>query len=99
MIRIERLYNLIEKPLITEKSVSAAGSQRRHSFRVAVDATKGEISAAVSKLFSVKVESVNVISVKGKKKNTRGIAGCRKDWKKAVVKLAPGNDIDFAGSS
>ncbi len=99
MIRIERLYNLIEKPLITEKSVSAASGQRRHSFRVATDATKKEIAAAVAKLFSVEVESVSVISVKGKRKNSRGISGCRKNWKKAVVKLAPGSDIDFAGSA
>ena len=99
MIRSERLYNLIEKPLVTEKSHSAADNHRRHSFRVATDATKREIAAAVTKLFSVEVESVSVILVKGKRKISRGIPGRRKNWKKAVVKLTPGSDIKFAGKA
>ena len=57
-------------------------------FRVALDATKPEIKAAVERLFGVKVEAVNTVVMKGKTKRFRGRAGQRSDWKKAMVRLA-----------
>jgi large subunit ribosomal protein L23 len=71
------------------------GSQYNQvSFRVAPDATKPEIKAAVEQLFNVKVKAVNTVVVKGKTKRFRGIAGRRSDWKKAIVSLAEGSTID-----
>ena len=63
--------------------------------RVAGDATKPEIKAAVEALFKVRVEQVRVLNVKGKTRRTKNGVGRRSDWKKAYVRLAPGQDIDF----
>ena len=64
-------------------------------FRVATDATKPEIKAAVELLFKVDVESVQVANVKGKVKRFKGATGRRKGWKKAYVSLKPGQEINF----
>ena len=64
-------------------------------FRVADDATKPEIKAAVELLFKVKVKSVQVTNVKGKEKKTGRIMGRRRNWKKAYVSLAQGQEINF----
>jgi large subunit ribosomal protein L23 len=88
-----RWYEIIRSPVITEK----ATRQSEHgqvSFRVAADATKPEIKAAVEGLFNVKVTAVNTIRVKGKTKRFRGRPGQRPDYKKAVVSLAEGQTID-----
>jgi large subunit ribosomal protein L23 len=63
--------------------------------RVANDASKPEIKAAVEALFKVRVEQVRVLNVKGKERRTRHGVGRRSDWKKAYVRLAVGQDIDF----
>jgi large subunit ribosomal protein L23 len=89
----ERMYDLIVAPVITEKSTM--GSERNQvTFKVALDATKPEIKAAVENLFKVQVKAVNTLIVKGKTKRFRGIMGRRSDYKKAVITLAPGQVID-----
>ncbi|MDG1772653.1 MAG: 50S ribosomal protein L23 [Oceanicoccus sp.] len=89
----ERLYTVLKGPHISEK---AAMGEDQVVFRVAVDATKLEVKHAVEKLFKVTVENVQTVNVKGKvKRNKFGLAA-KSSWKKAYVRLAQGQDIDFA---
>jgi large subunit ribosomal protein L23 len=90
----ERMYQVIVSPVVTEKA-TRLNELSQVTFRVALDATKPEIKAAVEKLFSVKVEAVNTVVMKGKTKRFRGREGCRSDWKKAIVKLQGGQSIDL----
>lgn len=93
----QRLYQVLLAPHVSEKTTVAAEMQGRHTFRVARNATKLEIRKAVEKLFDVKVDSVQVINVNGKVKRFGRSVGRRSDWKKAVVRLAEGQDLDFTG--
>ena len=86
-------YDVIRKPVITEKSTMAS-EHGAVVFEVAIDAAKPEIKAAVEGLFGVKVKAVNTTITKGKTKRFRGIKGKRKDVKKAYVTLEEGNTID-----
>lgn|SRR5690606_16819441 len=88
-----RHYDTILSPVITEKS-TLLSEQNKVVFRVAGDATKDEIAAAVEALFKVQVTKVNTVVVKGKTKRFRGIKGRRNDVKKAIVTLAEGQSID-----
>lgn len=88
-----RWYEVIRGPIITEKA-TRMNENGQIAFRVASDATKPEIKAAVEGLFKVKVTAVNTINVKGKVKRFRGREGQRSDYKKAVVSLAEGQTID-----
>lgn len=92
----ERLYKIVLGPVISEKSAMMGEAASQVVFKVASDAQKPEIKAAVEQLFNVKVESVKTMVVKGKTKRTRYGMGCRSDWKKAYVRLEQGQDIDFA---
>ncbi len=92
-----RMYEVIRAPHISEKATGLADKHRQIVFEVKIDATKPEIKAAVEKLFNVQVAAVTVATVKGKRKQSGRIAGRRQDWKKAYVKLKPGQDIDFMG--
>jgi large subunit ribosomal protein L23 len=92
----ERLFKVLLGPHITEKAASATGSATQVAFKVATDASKLEVKKAVEKLFEVKVEGVRVINVKGKTRRTKTGMGKRSDWKKAYVRLADGQDIDFS---
>ncbi len=94
----ERLMKVILAPLITEKTQFLADKNSQIGFRVAVDATKPEIKAAVEELFNVKVKGVTVANMKGKKKRFGRIEGKRKGWKKAYVALEEGQDISFVGA-
>ena len=88
-----RAYAIILSPVITEKSTR--GSEHSQiTFRVAPDATKPEIKAAVESLFEVKVKAVNTLRQRGKVKRFRGRLGKRPDYKKAIVSLAEGHMID-----
>ncbi|HLH11111.1 MAG TPA: 50S ribosomal protein L23 [Methylovirgula sp.] len=89
----ERHYDLIVSPVITEKA-TAASEHNKVIFKVRKDATKPEIKAAVERLFDVKVEAVNTLVRKGKKKVFKGVRGVQSDVKKAVVTLAEGQSID-----
>ena len=98
MINEERLLKVLLAPNISEKATLAAEASNTVVFKVATDATKAEIKAAVEKLFEVSVISVNTLNVKGKEKRTGARVGRRNDWKKAYVTLAEGSDIDFVGA-
>jgi len=95
----ERLMKVLLGPLMSEKSANAADNARQFTFKVTTDATKPEIAAAVELLFDVTVDKVQTIRVKGKSKRFGQIQGRRKDWKKAVVRLAEGQDIDFGAGA
>jgi large subunit ribosomal protein L23 len=90
-----RHYDTILSPVITEKA-TVLSEQNKVVFKVAMDSTKDEISAAIESLFKVNVTKVNTMIVKGKTKRFRGIMGRRNDIKKAIVTLAPGQSIDIA---
>ncbi|MEM7441467.1 MAG: 50S ribosomal protein L23 [Pseudomonadota bacterium] len=87
------LYDVIRKPIVTEKSTMASENNAL-VFEVAIDANKPLIKEAVETLFSVKVKAVNTVIAKGKVKRFRGRPGKRKDVKKAYVTLEEGNMID-----
>ena len=91
----ERLMQVLLAPQISEKATYIADKFEQVVFRVASDATKPEIKAAVELLFKVKVEGVQVANVKGKVKRFKGATGRRKGWKKAYVSLKPGQEINF----
>jgi len=91
----ERIYKVLLGPHISEKATIVAEGSEQVVFRVAKDATKPEIKAAVEKLFNVKVESVNVLNQKGKTKRTMRGMGKRSDVRKAYARLADGSEIDF----
>lgn len=93
----QRLYQIILTPHISEKTAIAAEMEERHTFRVANDASKLEVRKAVEKLFDVNVKSVQILNVRGKTKRFGAAEGKRSDWKKAIVRLAEGQDIDFTG--
>ena len=93
----ERLMKIILAPHVSEKSSSLADTHNQYTFKVTLDAKKPEIKAAIELLFKVKVKSVQVCRVKGKRKVFKRIPGKRKDWKKAYVSLEEGSDIDFTG--
>lgn len=95
-MNIERLYKVLLGPHISEKSSVAGELANSYTFKVVPDATKPEIKAAVEELFDVKVLAVNTLNVKGKVKRTMRGTSRRKNWKKAVVRLAEGQTIDFA---
>ena len=99
MINEERLLKVLRAPHISEKATMAAEKANTIVFKVAKDATKKEIKAAVEKLFEVEVKSVNTLVAKGKTKRQGMREGRRSDWKKAYVILKEGQDIDFAGSA
>lgn len=86
-------YDVIRKPIITEKA-SMASENGAVVFEVAIDANKPQIKEAVEALFGVKVKAVNTVVTKGKVKRFRGTIGTRNDVKKAYVTLAEGNTID-----
>jgi len=86
-------YDVIRKPIITEKATMASETGAV-VFEVAMDANKPQIKEAVETLFGVKVKAVNTTITKGKTKRFRGMAGKRKDVKKAYVTLEEGNTID-----
>lgn len=94
----ERLMKVLLAPHISEKSTVAADSNQQFVFKVVPDANKLEIKRAVELMFDVKVDAVQVSNVKGKSKRFGQVAGRRADWKKAYVKLQPGQDIDFASA-
>jgi large subunit ribosomal protein L23 len=93
-LNAERMYQVIVSPVVTEKA-TRLNEFSQVTFRVALDATKPEIRAAVEHLFGVKVEAVNTVVMKGKTKRFRGREGRRSDWKKAVVRLQAGQSIDL----
>ena len=91
----EAMYDIVRAPVITEKA-TALSERNQVVFRVAIDANKLQIKAAVETLFGVKVLGVNTLVQKGKTKRFRGRPGVRSDVKKAFVQLAEGQSIDLS---
>jgi large subunit ribosomal protein L23 len=91
----EAMYRVIRSPVVTEKATQLS-ERNQIVLRVALDATKPQIKAAVQGLFGVKVLAVNTLVAKGKTKRFRGRPGVRSDVKKAYVQLAPGDSIDLS---
>jgi large subunit ribosomal protein L23 len=94
----ERLMKVLLAPQISEKAIYVADKNEQVIFRVAPDATKPEIKAAVELMFKVSVDTVQVANVKGKVKRMGRYVGRRNNWKKAYVCLAAGQEINFAAS-
>ena len=92
----ERLMNVVLAPVVSEKSTRVADKNRQYVFRVADNATKPEVKAAIELLFKTKVQSVTVLNVHGKEKRFGRFMGRRRNWKKAYVRLAAGQEINFA---
>ena len=95
---IDQLMNVVLAPVVSEKGTFVADKFRQYVFRVADSATKPEIKAAVELMFKTKVEAVTVSNVKGKKKRFGRMMGRRNNWKKAYVRLAEGQEINFAAT-
>ncbi|AOZ51450.1 50S ribosomal protein L23 [Chromobacterium vaccinii] len=94
----ERLLQVILAPIVSEKSTMIAEKNQQVAFRVATNATKPEIKAAVEMLFNVKVDGVSTVNVKGKVKRFGRSTGRRSDWKKAYVSLVEGQELDLTAS-
>ncbi|MDX8397586.1 MAG: 50S ribosomal protein L23 [Mariprofundaceae bacterium] len=86
--------NTLRQPVITEKSYIARGESNQYIFRVAREASKLDVKAAVEAIFEVNVEKVQVINVPGKEKRRGAHVGRRSGYRKAVVRLAEGQSID-----
>ncbi|RLB11139.1 MAG: 50S ribosomal protein L23 [Deltaproteobacteria bacterium] len=92
------IYEVIKGPHITEKATILKENNRQVVFKVHPDATKIDIKRAVETIFKTKVLKVRTIRVKGKKKRFGRIVGKKPDWKKAIVTIAPGEDMEkFSG--
>ena len=94
----EQLMNIVLAPVVSEKSTFVADKNRQYVFRVADRATKPEIKAAVELMFKTKVDSVTVSNVKGKERRFGRLVGRKRSWKKAYVRLAEGQEINFAAT-
>ena len=94
----DRLMNVVLAPVVSEKSTLVADKNRQYVFRVADNATKPLVKAAIELLFKTKVQSVTVLNVKGKEKRFGRFMGRRRNWKKAYVRLAAGQEINFAAT-
>lgn len=91
---MSRIYDIIKRPIVTEKTTTVLGGNKV-VFEVALDANKNQIREAVERLFDVTVEGVNTSVMAGKRKRTGRIFGKRSNWKKAVITLKDGDQIDF----
>ena len=87
------LYDVIKRPLVTEKGVAKKDDHRTLCFQVAADANKTQIRHAVEAAFKVKVEDVRTITTAGKLRRRGRFTGYRSDWKKAYVRLKPGQKM------
>jgi len=96
--RADRLMNVVLAPVVSEKSTFVADKNRQYVFRVADRATKPEIKAAIELMFKTKVEDVTVLNVRGKERRFGRFSGRRRNWKKAYVRLAAGQEINFAAT-
>ena len=90
----ERMYQIVRLPHVSEKTARLQAESNQYVFEVQRDANKDEIREAVEALFDVKVEAVQVLNQKGKRKTFRFRAGVQKSWKKAYVRVAAGQTIE-----
>jgi large subunit ribosomal protein L23 len=94
---MRNLHQVLRRPLVTEKSTALKADSNKVVFEVAPEANKKEIKQAIEKIFEVKVTGVNTSITRGKMKRVGRHIGFRKNWKKAVVTLEPGTDLDVFG--
>ena len=92
----KNIYNIIKNPVVTEKTTKIA-ENNQFVFKVDVSSSKESIKMAVEKIFKVKVKSINTIKIKGKTKIFKGTKGRRADYKKAIVSLKEGENLDYSG--
>lgn len=91
------IFSIIRRPLVTEKSAALKAEANKIVFEVLADATKTDIRNAVEKSFDVTVTDVSTMNFRGKNKRVGRTLGRRQNWKKAVVTLKEGDDIDVLG--
>jgi large subunit ribosomal protein L23 len=87
------IYDVIKRPIVTEKGVAKKDAEQTLCFEVAPNANKTQVKAAVETLFKVKVDEVRTVNNRGKLRRRGRYAGFRSDWKKAYVRLKPGQKI------
>lgn len=92
---MSQLYNVIKKPLLTEKGTDLKEGMNKYLFEIDRRANKIEVKSAVEKIFNVKVDAVHTISVKGKNKRVGRSFGKESNWKKAIVTLRAGEKIEI----
>jgi|694.fasta_scaffold61877_4 large subunit ribosomal protein L23 len=92
------MYNILKRPIITEKNTLQVHLQNEYAFEVPVSANRTEIKQAVEKLFKVKVLRVNTLVCRKSSRKLGRVPGERKLWKKAIVKLKEGDKLDFVAS-
>jgi len=95
MGKVNDPYRIIRKPLLTEKCHDLKEKHNQVAFRVDPGATKGDIKAAVERIFKAKVAAVNTVNITGKEKRLGKNIGRRSSWKKAIVTLKPGEKIEI----
>jgi large subunit ribosomal protein L23 len=94
----EQLMNVVLAPVVSEKSTFVADKNRQYVFRVADRATKPQVKAAVELMFKTKVDGVTLLNVRGKERRFGRLSGRKRSWKKAYVRLAEGQEINFAAT-
>ena len=92
---MKHVFDVIKKPLFTEKGMDMKESDNKILIQVNADANKHEIKQAMKEIFKVKVDKVNVVNIKGKKRRYGKSIGMRSDKRKAIVTLKPGEKLDF----
>ena len=93
---MNNLYNIVIAPIITEKATKIS-EKNQYVFKVKIDSNKKEIKQAIEKLFKVKVKNIKTIKIKGKSKIFKGTKGKRSDYKKAIICLNKGENLDYSG--
>lgn len=94
MANAEQYYDVVRRPVVTEKSAGVQEARNQYTFEVHKDTNKVEVKKAIETLFSVKVEAVNMITMPAKRRRVFGRPGHTPAWKKAVVTLKDGDSID-----
>ena len=93
---MNNLYNTVIAPIITEKATKIS-EKNQYVFKVKIDSNKKEIKQAIEKLFKVKIKKIKTIKIKGKSKIFKGTKGKRSDYKKAIICLNKGENLDYSG--
>ena len=93
---MNNLYNIVIAPIITEKATKIS-EKNQYVFKVKIDSNKKEIKQAIEKLFKVKIKKIKTIKIKGKSKIFKGTKGRRSDYKKAIICLNKGENVDYSG--
>ena len=88
-------YQIVRRPLITEKGMVGVSRRNQYPFEVATDANKAQIKRAVEEIFSVHVRKVRTMTRHGKLRRVRNRKGVTRQWKRAIVTLAPGETVEF----